>query len=398
MFGFLQSDWHFAGILALVVTATMVGSQERSAAQSPATNQPGDSKTPLGMVRPLASIPAHPQATTFALLPGDGRRMFTGGSDGLVQVWNMATGELQQTLGSHDAAITSGALSRDGKLLVTGSYDKTVRLWDLEMMEEEATLVGHTDSVMAAAFSPDGKTIASCGNDRVFRLWKRETSELIFTSPEQDLPVIRVAFSPDGKLLATGAGKIYEWRLPSQVKLWNVESGEELAELPGHATNINTIVFSPDGKRIATGTAEGILHVWDVATRTETSATNFRSGIRTIAFFPDNQTTAVGQWPGRVFLWNIDTKQREATWSGYENPKAMVDMVVLSPDGSLVVSAADDGVVNFWPVPMNSEDGKRQLWKPPAGKKPATADLVRRWKPAAHEADKDAADSPRKKD
>ncbi len=202
-----------------------------------------------------------------------------------------------------------------------------------------------------------------------------------FTSPPQELPINRVAISPDGQLVVTGSGNIYEWRRAGEVKLWNAATGEELALLPGHAACVNTVVFSPDGKQLATGTAEGMLRIWDVETRTEVLSYNAARGVRTIAFFADGQTLALGRWPGRVGLFDIPARNFEAWYTEVQPRESMVDMVAISPDKTLIASSGNDGMIHLWPVPETTRQGTHRLWKAPPAGDPTAADLVRNWKP-----------------
>jgi WD40 repeat protein len=315
------------------------------------------------------------------LFSNDGQKLISGGSDRLVQVWEMKTGKLLRTLAGHGYGVTCGALSQDGRLLVTGSWDRTVRVWDIDSFEPKGVLKGHTGAVETIALSPDGKTIATGGADRVFRIWDVATQKANFCSVEQELSVRRIAFSPDGKLLATGTGNASEWKLPGEVKLWNAESGEEQAEFSGHSACVGVVVFSPDSKRLATGTANGELRIFDIAKRTETSKTNLGTGVRTVAFLADDRTLAIGQWPGHVFLWDMPTQKRVTMYTGHEQPDAMVDKIALSPDGSLIASTGTDGMIYFWAVPQSAMKGGPPLWRAPKDGKPPLAELVLRWEP-----------------
>jgi WD40 repeat protein len=374
-----------AAACILAITTGKSGLMRRTAESQPGSTlkQPEPAAASIAkpaLVAPLASFLAHARPASFVLFSNDGKRLFSGGSDNLVQVWEMQTGELELTLMGHTSGVKCGALLPDAKVLVTGSWDQTVRVWDVDAGNSKMPLRGHTDTVDAIALSPDGKIIASGGSDRVFHFWNRAAREVSFTSPEQDLPVNRIAISPDGTLLATGTGKPAEWRRAGEVKLWDAVTGESLALLPGHAACVNTVVFSPDGKLLATGTAEGMLRIWDVATRAELSATNLGLGVRTIAFLGDGQTLALGQYPGQVLLWDLATRTRVLAYAGHESREAMVDHVSLSPDGSLIASAGTDGMIYFWPVPESNPDGKRRLWQRPADGTPTAAELVTKWK------------------
>jgi WD40 repeat protein len=202
--------------------------------------------------------------------------------------------------------------------------------------------------VNTVALSPDEKTIASGGVDRVFRLWNAETRELVFTSPEQELPLTSISFSPDGELLATSTGNWQKWQQPGEVKLWKAASGEELASLEGHATQVNVAVFSPDGRRLATGTGDSLLHIWDVATRTQVVAANTGAGVRHIAWFPDGQRLALAQYPVGVVVWNLATSKKEAVFAGHDK---LVNRVAVSSDGEKIISIGNDGAAKIWAVP-----------------------------------------------
>jgi len=49
----------------------------------------------------------------------------------------------------------------DGKKVVSGSDDSTVRVWDIATGQADQTLTGHSDEVTSVAFSPDGKKVVS---------------------------------------------------------------------------------------------------------------------------------------------------------------------------------------------------------------------------------------------
>ena len=104
-----------------------------------------------------------------ALSP-DGRTLALVGSDGAVQLWDVATrepfAEPLQGLGTANGV----AFSPDGKTLAIASGD--VRLWDTTSLELRGEpLRGHDGAVSSVAFSPDGETLASVGRDGTVWLW-----------------------------------------------------------------------------------------------------------------------------------------------------------------------------------------------------------------------------------
>ena len=61
--------------------------------------------------------------------------------------------------------------SPDGRRLVTGGRDGVVRVFDTEHYEELVGLKGHSGYVKELTWSPDGETLVSASGDTTLRIW-----------------------------------------------------------------------------------------------------------------------------------------------------------------------------------------------------------------------------------
>ncbi|MCC3445466.1 MULTISPECIES: NACHT domain-containing protein, partial [unclassified Microcoleus] len=145
-------------------------------------------------------------STVFAVaFSPDGKLLATGGTDGVVRCWEVASGREILTCKCHSDLIRSVAFSPDGKTLASGSGDRTVKLWDCHSGECLQTWQGHSDLIRSVAFSPDFKSLASGSDDRTVKLWDCQTGECLQTWQGHSDLIRSVAFSPDGKTLASGS-------------------------------------------------------------------------------------------------------------------------------------------------------------------------------------------------
>jgi len=103
--------------------------------------------------RPSQPLPNNPKPGVIGLsLSRDGKTLVAAGTDGIIRVWDVASGQMQRTLTGHTNSIYKAEFSPNEKLIASSSRDTTARIWDFATGRELYKLTGFKCSVKSVAF------------------------------------------------------------------------------------------------------------------------------------------------------------------------------------------------------------------------------------------------------
>jgi WD40 repeat protein len=217
-----------ASRVALLAQGTTIEFRSIRLRPAPVTEKPDKEEKKgdvgVGLIRVFDPIKKFVHGVAFS---GDGRRVFSGGTDRMACLWDVETGkELRSFYQGGD--VLSVAFSPHGKTAASGGAGGQIALWDTETGEEcGKRLLGHARGVWSLAFSPDGNRIVSGGDDGTVRVWDVASGRQLYNLRGHKGAVLSVAFSPDGSRVASGGND-------RTVRLWDAHTGRQFKALTGH--------------------------------------------------------------------------------------------------------------------------------------------------------------------
>ncbi|KAF8055486.1 Plaa [Scenedesmus sp. PABB004] len=190
-------------------------------------------------------------AVTYAppgLLPDMPNGAVVSGSfDGVVMVWDAASGAAVHTLRGHQYQVSGVVVLPNGDI-ASASIDKSIKLW--REGKPAGELLGHEGPVLCLAVSEAGELLSGSG-DHTLRRWVGKSCAQVYKGHTDT--VRSVAVLP-------GVGFVSASH-DCTLRVWS-SAGETLAELVGHTAIIYAAAATPAGL-IASGSEDNTVRLWN---------------------------------------------------------------------------------------------------------------------------------------
>lgn len=325
-------------------------------------------------------------------LSGDGSIFISGSFNGLIQCWNLYSGECLRTIAAHSEEITALSLLSENRYLATASGSQfsdngaILKIWDLSTNlclhaisahdDTVTAIISHPDKAMVISVSEDGslktwdwKTgvlisaqkghkekintvdlnlldgqIISASDDGTIKVWDIENLRCLKTLGGHEGAVTSVALHPSGKALISASED-------NTVRVWNLKTGECAHSFVGHSGWVNSVLLHSSGRYVFSASKDRTIKVWDLKNkRCVHTLAGHSSDVHSILFgaLNDSLISCSGELHSKnqeIRIWDLGKATCEALFLGHIDA---IYSLLLHPDRNQLISSSADHTIRLW--------------------------------------------------
>lgn len=303
----------------------------------------------LGVVRTLdshslreLSPPIRVNGAVRSVVELPDRRIAVANSNGECELINLDPAHREPLPQTQPEGVHGLAMSPNGQLLATFNDRGALWLRDASNATPRFKL-NFEGRINMACFSGDSKLVAATGEGGRVLIWSTQTGEPVcdIRATQGVNTVQSIAISNDGTMLAAGL-------VHRDIIVYALPEGRMIGKLGGHSEAVSGLIFRADDRLLTSSSWDGTIRDWRIEDFAQppgiTTLQGHRGWVRSIAISPDGSTIVSASNDGDLRFWNPDLKR---SFAQVPIGRGVLLAVEYSPDGRSVAVVCADGAVQI---------------------------------------------------
>ena len=276
----------------------------------------------------------------------DGKRLATASREGVVVIWDVASGTHLGEALIHPGPVSAIVFSADGRRIATGCDDGAVRRWDGMSGEP----IGPPLDLGAAILDLQPRGSRFLVVSAVAAVWIDDDDEPATDPPPTAERLSAAAIAAVGPLVAVATASGDVWLYDSAARTWRPRPRP-------HPQGAAALAIHPRDGRLLARCLDGVARLCD-PTDAVAPMVEFADYEETVwtGFSPSGETVATISKSGDVQLWDAST----GSALGEPLPhRSSLGEVVFHPEGAMLATGCHDGSARLWDAALRPAAGAR---------------------------------------
>ncbi|KAJ7550733.1 hypothetical protein O6H91_07G115000 [Diphasiastrum complanatum] len=301
----------------------------------------------------LQVLEVHENEVWFLQFSHDGKYLASASKDCTAVIWEVVDAKLvklKHTLTGHKKPVSFVAWSPDNAMLLTCGTEEVVKLWDVRSGECKQTYEKAAGGFTSCAWFPSGNKFFCAGGDKGIYIWDLSGKEIDSWKGLQMPRINDMAVTLDGSVIVCRG---------RDIKIYNLEEKTERiieAEEP-----ITALSVSNDGRYLLVNLANQEIHLWDITSSCTIPCKykGHRQGryvIRSCFGGSDNAFIVSGSEDSQIYIWHRGSGRLLDVLPGHSGTVNSVSWNPTNP--YMFASASDDHTIRIWGLKNGSNRTK----------------------------------------
>lgn len=236
----------------------------------------------------------HEAAVSVVRISPDGATVVTAASDKTVRIWDLQTRRQRSVLGRHRKQVLALDLDAPRDRVWSGGHDGRLNAWSLATEQLVAT-IDLGGSVRSVAVRPDDGVVAAATVGSGIAILRADGAEIARVADGEATG--SVAWAADGTFLLASK--------PGGATVWASDGWEAVRSLGSGPGSMLPAALTPDGSRIALGWDHHVA-LWSAdESHPDASVEDLPKGVYGLSFSHDGRSLAAAAADGRVRVWSV---------------------------------------------------------------------------------------------